>query len=288
VAETPFRSGVAALVGRPNAGKSTLLNGLVGQKLAIVTAKPQTTRSRILGIVTRPDAQVLLVDTPGFHENAKAFNRGLVEQVHEALDDCDVAVLLADPLEGLGAACEALGARLLARGTPYLVVATKVDREDARKAAAALPVDLRVSAHTGEGMKALLEALVTRLPEGLPFYPEDQATDRSLRFLAAEEIREAVFEELGQELPYETAVEVMAFDESRADLLRIEARLLVARESQKAIAIGAGGAMIRCIGTRARRGLEALLERRVHLALRVKVDAGWSKRPKRLNSLGYH
>jgi GTPase len=288
LAEASFRSGVAALLGRPNAGKSTLLNRLAGQKLAIVTAKPQTTRSRILGVVARPAAQLLLVDTPGFHASAKALNRALALQVHEALADCDVAVLLVDPLAGFDAACEALRARLLARGAPHLLVATKVDLPAARAAADALPVDLRISAHTGEGVEALLEALVARLPEGPPFYPEDQATDRSLRFLAAEEIREAVFEELGQEIPYEAAVEVVAFDESRADLVRIEARLLVARASQKAIAIGAGGAMIRRIGTRARRGLEAWLGKRVHLALRVRVDAGWHKRPKRLKSLGYH
>jgi GTPase len=288
MAEAAFRSGVVALVGRPNAGKSTLLNALAGQKLAIVTAKPQTTRSRILGIVSRPDAQVLLVDTPGFHESAKAFNRVLVSQVHEALEDCDVAVLLVDALAGPDSGHEALRARLRARGAPHLVVATKLDLPGAREAAAAFAPDHQVSAHTGEGVEALLGALVARLPEGPAFYPEDQATDRPLRFLAAEEVRQAVFEELAQELPYESAVEIVGFDESRPDLVRIEARLLVARESQKAIAIGAGGAMVRRIGTRARHGLEQLLGRRVHLALRVKADPTWHKRPKRLKSLGYH
>lgn len=282
------RAGVVALVGRPNAGKSTLLNRLAGQKLAIVSAKPQTTRSRILAVVTRPGAQLLLVDTPGFHEGGKMLNRALDAQVGETLDDCDVGLLLVDPARGWDAGYGALRERLAARGAPGLVVVTKADRPEAARVAEALGADLAVSARTGEGVEALLDALVARLPEAPAFYPEDEVTDRTLRFLAAEEIREAVFEELAQELPYETAVEVVGFDESRPDLVRIEARLLVARESQKAIAVGRGGAMVRRIGTRARLGLEALLDRRVFLELRVRVEPGWSQRPKRLKSLGYH
>lgn len=283
----PHRSGVVALLGRPNAGKSTLLNRLVGQKLAIVTAKPQTTRSRILGIVTLPGAQLLLVDTPGFHAHGKSLNRALGAIVDEVAEDCDAAVLLVDPERGWDAEHEALRERLGARGAAVLVVASQCDRPAAAGRAGALPADLCISARTGEGVDALLAALVARVPESPPFYPEEQVTDRSLRFLAAELVREAVFEELSQELPYETAVEVEAFDESRPGLVQIHARLLVERPSQVGMVVGKGGAMIKRIGVRARRELEALLETRVHLELRVKAEPRWSRKRRRLEALGY-
>ncbi len=288
MAEPPFRSGVVALLGRPNAGKSTLLNRLLGEKLAIVTAKPQTTRSRILGVLTRPHAQLLLLDTPGFHDHPKALNRALNQIVLEVAEDCDVAVLLVDPVRGWDEGHEALRERLLRRGAAVLVVATQCDRPEAAARAGRVPADLRLSARSGEGVDALLEALVARVPEGPPFYPEDQLTDRPLRFLAAELVREALFEELSQELPYAAAVEIDAFDESRPDLVVIRARVLVERDSQTAIVVGQGGRMIKRIGSRARRGLEELLGCQVHLDLRVKADPRWSKHPKRLKSLGYH
>ena len=286
-ADKPHRSGVVALLGRPNAGKSTLLNRLLGQKLAIVTAKPQTTRSRILGILNLPGAQLLLLDTPGFHEGGKALNRALNTIVERVVDDCDVAVLLVDPARGWGPQHDALRAELERQGTPVLVVATQCDRAAAAKGAEELSADLRISARTGEGVDALLAALVERVPEGPPFYPEDEVTDRSLRFLAAELIRESVFEELAQELPYETAVEIMEFDESRPELVRIRARLLVERDSQVSMVVGQGGRMIKRIGTRARKGLEELLDTHVFLELRAKAEPRWSKRPRRLESLGY-
>lgn len=284
---TAHRSGVVAILGRPNAGKSTLLNRLLGQKLAIVTAKPQTTRSRILGILTRPDAQLLLLDTPGFHEGGRALNRALNQIVEEVVEDCDTAVILVDPTRGWDERHEELRAQLEKRGAPALVVATQCDRPRAARDAEHVPADLRVSAKTGEGVEALLDALVARVPEGPPYYPPDEVTDRSMRFLAAELIREAVFEELEQELPYETAVEIMEFDESREDLVRIRARLLVERNSQTAMVVGQGGQMIKRIGTRARRALEDLLETKVFLELRAKAEPRWSKKPKRLEGLGY-
>jgi len=286
-AEVPHRSGVVALLGRPNAGKSTLLNRLLGQKLAIVTAKPQTTRSRILGVLTQPGAQLLLLDTPGFHESGKALNRALNAIVDGVVGDCDVAVMLVDPARGWTAQHETLQAALHARGAPVLVVATQCDRQASARAIDSVPADLRISARTGEGIPELLAALVERVPEGPPFYPEDEVTDRSMRFLAAELIREAVFEELGQELPYETAVEIMEYDESRPDLVRIRARLLVERSSQVAMVVGQGGSMIKRLGTRARKGLEELLETRVFLELRAKAEPRWSKKPGRLASFGY-
>ncbi len=291
--EAVHRAGLVALLGRPNAGKSTLLNRLLGEKLAIVTAKPQTTRSRILGILTLENAQLLLLDTPGMHESTKRFNLALGELVEEATADCDVAVLLLDPTAGWREDDAALLERLAGRSTPVILVGTKRDLPASRNAAwppagaEAAAAALHVSARTGEGIPRLLEEIVARLPESPRLYPEDQLSDRPLRFLAAELVREAAFEELSQELPYALAVEVLDFDESRSDLVRIRAQLLVERASQKQIVIGSGGSMVKRIGIRARREIERLLETRVYLELRVKVEAHWSHRPKRLKSLGY-
>ena len=278
------RAGVVALLGRPNAGKSTLLNRLLGQKLAIVSAKPQTTRSRILGISTLPDAQILWVDTPGLHEGRKPLNRALNAIALAAAEDCDLALLLVDPARGVDAELASFRARLAERGTPLLVVATKADLPEA----AALPSDLRVSARSGEGIDALLAAVAPRLPVAPAYYDDpEQLTDRPLRWLAAECVREAVFEELEEELPYATAVELEEFDESQPERVHIRAQLLVQRASQKRIVVGTGGAQIKRIGMRARAALETLLDTRVHLELWVKVEPDWPKRRKRLEALGY-
>jgi GTP-binding protein Era len=287
---TAHRAGVVAILGRPNAGKSSLLNAILGEKLAIVCAKPQTTRSRILGIKTRPDAQLLFVDTPGLHESPRAFNAILNRQAQEAGDDCDVALVLIDLLDGFGDDHAALLAHLSARGTPTVVAGTKVDRAGARDAAFPPPGvahALRISAHTGEAVPALLDALVERLPESPPLYPEDDLSDRPVRFLAAELVREAATNALEQELPYALAVEIEQFDESRSDLVRIRANLIVERASQKKIAIGEGGQRIKQIGISARRELEKLVGAQVHLELWVKVEPRWTKRPARIKALGY-
>jgi GTP-binding protein Era len=278
------RAGVVALLGRPNVGKSTLLNRLLGQKLAIVSAKPQTTRSRILGISNPPGAQILWLDTPGLHESrGKPLNRVLNAIALAAAEDCDLALLLVDPGRGPDPELAAFRERLVGRGTPVLVVATKADL-----AAAGAPADLRLSAQTGEGIEALLAAVVERLPVAPPYYDDpEQLTDRPLRWLAAECVREAVFEELEQELPYATAVEIESFDESRPERVHIRAQLLVERESQKRIVVGTGGEQVKRIGIRARAALEAMLEARVHLELWVKVEPGWPKRKRRLDALGY-
>ena len=284
------RAGVVAILGRPNAGKSSLLNAILGEKLAIVCAKPQTTRSRILGIKNRPGAQLLFFDTPGLHDSPRAFNAILNRQAQEAGEDCDVALLLFDLLGGFGADQAELFARLRERGTPVIVVGTKVDRAGAREAPFPPPgADLacRISSHSGEGIEALLDAICERLPESPPLYPEDDVSDRSLRFLAAELVREAATDALEQELPYALAVEIEEFDESRADLVRIRANLIVERASQKKIAIGEGGRQIRQIGIRARREIEKLVEAQVHLELWVKVEPRWTKRPARIKALGY-
>jgi GTP-binding protein Era len=293
MADAPHRAGVVALLGRPNAGKSTLLNRILGEKLAIVTAKPQTTRSRILGIWSEPRAQVLFVDTPGFHEGGKPLNRALNALVDEVVDDCDVALLLIDPVLGADAGHLGQLERLRARGAPVLAVATRCD-DPARRRAPWPPSELgeltslRTSGATGEGVAELLEAVVARLPEGPRLYPEDDLTDRPLRFLAAELVREAAFEHLEQEVPYGVAVAIRSFDESRPDLVHIRADLLVERASHKGIVLGRGGAGIKRIGSAARRELEALLGRKVFLELWVKCEPGWPKRPNLLKSLGYY
>jgi GTP-binding protein Era len=289
MSDGPHRAGAVAILGRPNAGKSTLLNHLLGEKLAIVTSKPQTTRSRILGILSRENFQILFFDTPGMHESTKALNVALNDLVDSAAKDCDLGLLLVDPYGGWGDDHSALHQKLLARGCPVIVISTKGDlknRENPEWPPNA-PAMRTISAKTGEGVDELLAEIAAQLPESPPLYPEDQLSDRPLRFLAAELVREAAFEELGQELPYALAVEVVEYDESRSDLVRIRADLLVERRSQKQIVIGRGGQLIKAIGIRARREIEVLVGNKVHLELWVKVEARWAKHPKRLKSLGY-
>ncbi len=285
VPERAHRAGVVALLGRPNAGKSTLLNRLLGEQLAIVTHKPQTTRSRILGILNTDDAQLLLLDTPGFHVSGKSLNKALNEIVDRVAEDCDAAVLLVDPGPGWDEGHDAIRARLERRGAHVIVVATKQDL--ARGRDSGIPDALPVSAETGEGMDELLAKMVDALPESAPFYGPDEITDRPMRFLVAELVRQTVFEELGQELPYSTAVEVLAYDESREDLIKIQANLIVERKSQKGMVVGKGGAMIKRLGQRSRAAIEELVGGRVHLELWVKVEPKWTKRPNRLKALGY-
>ncbi len=286
------RAGVVALLGPPNAGKSALFNRLLGEKIAIVTAKPQTTRSRILGISSRPDAQILFLDTPGLHRGNKPLNRALNEGVEEATEKCDLGLLLVDRQRGWQEAHDQLLARLRVVGTRFIVVGSKVDLLRAGEASwppaqvEGVPT-LSVSASTGQGVEALIEAIVTRLPVSPPLFPADQLTDRPVRWLAAELVREAAFEELSQELPYSLAVEVVEFDESRPSLVRIRANLLVARSSQKRIVVGTGGQVIKAIGQRARHEIQNLLQNKVHLELWVKIDPAWLKNKRRIKALGY-
>lgn len=286
------RAGVVALLGRPNAGKSTLANRLLGEALSIVSAKPQTTRSRMLGVLSLPEAQLVLLDTPGFLTGARidrgagALGRALSAIAHDVAENCDLALLLVAPGVPFDEAHQVLCAKLERRGTPLLVAATQRDRAGAHQPPPAR-AELEVSARSGLGMDALLAELVQRLPESPPLYDADTLTDRSLRFLAAECIRGVVFEALDQELPYAIAVEIMEWDESRPQRTHIRARLLVERASIQGMVIGKGGAMIKKLGGRARVLLEAMLERSVYLELRVKVEARWSSRPQRLRALGY-
>lgn len=287
------RAGIVALLGPPNAGKSTLLNCILGQKLAIVTAKPQTTRSRILGIHSLPDAQIVFIDTPGLHHGGKLLNAVLNEAVAETVRDCELALVLVDLGRGWTQDHDELVEALRDAKTPTILVGSKLDLVSAETpgwpppAAGDVLAHHRVSARTGHGLPALLETIVAQLPESPPLYPEDDLTDRPVRWLAAELVREVLFEELEQELPYGMAVEVIEFDESRPDIVKLRANLLVARDSQKRIVIGSKGRQIKRIGTRARRSIEQLLDTRVHLDLWVKVDPRWARDKDRIEDLGY-
>jgi GTP-binding protein Era len=282
----PQRCGVVALLGRPNSGKSTLLNALVGEKLAIVSARAQTTRGRIQGVLTRPGAQVIFWDTPGVHRGQARFNLAMTEAALKAAGDADVRVLLFDA----GARWDRPEEELAALPRPLLLVRTKCDLASGHPTPVPDPerfdAELRVSATGGTGLSELVEAIVARLPEGPALYDEDYLTDRSLRFLAAEQIREVAFELLREEIPYAIAVEVDEWRETEEDL-RIRANLLVERDSQKGIVVGREGRMLGELGREARLRLTAFLDKPVHLSLWVKTDRNWSKRLQRARELGY-
>jgi GTP-binding protein Era len=292
--EPRHRAGFVALLGPPNAGKSTLLNRVLGEKLAIVTAKPQTTRSRILGILSLPKAQILLQDTPGLHESSRELNRVMNETVADVLRESDLAILLVDRSRGWLELHEKLWRDLRSAAKPTLLVGTKADLPDhpeliwpppdAAKEALAI---FSISALTGEGVARLIEEIAGNLPLSPALYPAEDLTNRPLRWLCAELIREAVFECLEQELPYSMAVEIREFAEKRGAITRIRADLLVERNSQKRIVVGAGGRTVKGIGIRARKAIEKLLGERVHLELFVKEDPRWLKSRSRMEELGY-
>jgi len=291
-----------AIVGRPNVGKSTLLNRLLGQKLAIVSPKPQTTRGRILGVVTRPDAQVAFLDTPGLHTAKGGLNQRMVEQAQKALADADVALFLIEAgSPAIDAATRKALEQVKGAGKPVFLVINKIDL---LPRARLLPLidrwkDLHgwaeiypLSALKGENVAGLLDALVARLPEGPALFPPEQWTDLRERDLCAELIREQLLRQTGQEVPYSAAVLVDRFDESRREegargLVRMSATVLVERESQKAIVIGKGGMRLKEIGTRARKEMERLLQAKVYLELFVRVEPGWTRSAKGLRRAGY-
>jgi len=279
-----FRCGTVALLGRPNAGKSTLLNALLGEKIAITSARAQTTRGRLLGVLTREDAQLLLYDTPGVHRGQAKFNLAMTEAALEAARDADVRLLLFDA----AATWDEPEERLAALPAPTLLVRTKCDLHTPSKVPGVerFADVLAISAQAGTGLPALLERVVRELPESPALYPEDTLTDAPLRFLVAEQIREVAFEMLRDEVPYSLAVEIEDWDETDTEL-RLRANLLMERESQKGIVVGASGRMLGAIGSEARVRLCERLAKTVHLNLWVKTDRNWSKRPARVRQLGY-
>lgn len=297
-----MKAGFAAIVGRPNVGKSTLLNRLLGQKVAIVSPKPQTTRGRILGIVNRPGAQVALVDTPGLHTAKGGLNARMVQQALQTLSDADVALFLieAGP-PAIDAATRRALDQVVAAKKPTLLVINKIDTLPRRSL---LPLidrwkDLHqwtdvipLSALKGENVGGLLDAVARHLPEGEAMFPEEQWTDVEERELCAELVREQILRQTEQEVPYSTAVLIEEFDESERGvgpqgLVRVSATVLVERDSQKAIVIGKRGARLKDIGTRARLEMERLLGAKVFLQLHVRVEPGWTQSAKGLRRAGY-
>ncbi|HOV58336.1 MAG TPA: GTPase Era [Rhodanobacteraceae bacterium] len=291
------RCGRVALLGRPNVGKSTLLNALIGAHLSIVSRKPQTTRHRILGIVTRPQGQILYVDTPGLHRDGKrAINRQLNRAARQSLSEVDLAVQVVEA--GRWTDEDALVRdAIAASGKPALLVVNKVDA--VKDKASLLPfVDavgrehawsavLLVSARRRDGLQAVEREILARLPLGEAVYGADELTDRSERFLAAELVREQLMRQLGAELPYATTVEIEEFQERPDGVAEIGAVIWVERSGQKAIVIGARGERLKEIGTAARLGMERLLERRVFLRLWVRVRENWSDDEAALRRFGY-
>jgi len=296
------RAGFVAIVGRPNVGKSTLLNRLVGQKLAIVSPKPQTTRGRILGVITRQDAQVALLDTPGLHVAKGGLNARMVRLALQTLADADLALFLieAGPLAIDPASRKALD-QVKQAHKPTLLVINKIDAVPRTQL---LPLIDRwkelhpwtevypLSALKGENVDGFVDALVAHLPESPPMFPPEQWTDREERDLCSELIREQLLRHTGQEVPYSTAVLIEQFDESERErgprgLVRIAASVLVERNSQKAIVIGKGGARLKEIGSDARREMERLLGAKVFLQLHVRVEPGWTRTAKGLRRAGY-
>jgi GTP-binding protein Era len=278
-----FKSGFVAVVGRPNAGKSTLVNALVESKVSIVTPVPQTTRNRILGILHRPDAQVIFMDTPGVHKPLSRLNEQMMNYVRQALADRDLAVLIVDASEKFGRGDEFV-INLLNEYSPRAILAlNKVDRVhkpdllplmDRYSKLYGFEEIFPISALRGEGLEGLLAAIVQRLPEGPEYFPTDEYTDQPERFLASEIIREKVIRHTKHEMPYVTAVLIDGFEEGTL-ITRLHATIVVEKDSQKPIVIGAGGARLKEIGTEARQELEKLFPPRVYLELFVKVQPHW-------------
>jgi GTP-binding protein Era len=282
------RCGFVALVGAPNAGKSTLLNTLVGEKVAIVTPKVQTTRSRILGIALEGATQMIFVDLPGIFTPRRRLERAMVAAAWQGAQDADLAVLLVDAAHrAVDEDTRAIAARLADAGRPAILALNKVDAAphgrllpfaDELNRLAPFTDTFMISALTGDGVADLRRTVAARLPEGPWLYPEDEITDLPMRLMAAEVTREKAFLNLRAELPYSVAVETEAWEEFRDGSVRISQVIYVQRDSQKAIVLGRGGQMIRAIGAAARRELEQALERRVHLNLFVKVR-DWLENP---------
>ena len=296
-----YRAGFAAVVGRPNAGKSTLVNRLVGQKIAIVTSKPQTTRNRIQGIVTRDYGQVVLIDTPGLHDAKTVLNRQMMKEVAAALEGIDVLVLMVDASEAFQASGKPhIDALLIERAKRFegktILALNKIDKTPKQKL---LPLMealekehpftamMPLSALNGDGSENLLAEVMKLLPEGEPYFPEDQVTDQPERFLASEIVREKAIALTYHEVPHALAVAVDKWEES-PKLLRIQMTLTVERASQKKILIGHKGEMLKQIGTQARKELEEILGTKIFLGLFVKVSENWRENPMAVRELNWH
>ncbi len=294
--EIPFRSGYIAIIGRPNVGKSTLLNSLLGEKVAIVSPRPQTTRNRITGIKTTARAQVVFLDTPGIHQAQSLMNRRMVEVALQTLHEVDGVLWLLDARERIGAQNERIAELLRGVRTPVFVLLNKIDLVAKGKllplmqrCAELLPEKeiLPVSGLKGDNLPLLLELIEKNLPEGPRYFPGDEVTDQSERFLAAEIVREKVFLLTREEIPYGVAVTIDEFTEkAEKNLIVIQATIHTERASHKPILIGKQGSMLKEIGVQTRVELEALLGCKIFLELFIRVDKGWTQRPHMLTEMG--
>lgn len=292
-----FRSGYAALIGRPNAGKSTLLNRLVGEKIAAVSNKPQTTRHRIKGVVTLPEGQIVFIDTPGVHKPGHLLNRRMMAAVHDAILSVDVVILMRDASVSTGNGDRFVLDLVKRSEKPAVLILNKIDK--VREKGQLLPlIDMYrneydfaeivpVSALKGDAVETMLHSIVKYLPVGEAIFSADELTDESVRTIAAEMVREKILRSTGEEIPYVTAVVTEVFDEeTNPDLVTIYCAIYVERASQKKIIIGKQGTRIRDIGTAAREDIEKLLEKKVFLKLFVKVVEDWRNRGRELDEIG--
>jgi GTP-binding protein Era len=293
-----FKSGYVAIAGAPNAGKSTLLNHILGQKIAIISSKPQTTRNRILGVCHRPGAQIVFSDTPGIFAATDRLNVKIVATAFEAIKEADVLLAVVDAAHPDPAAEALLAEKLAAENRPVILALNKIDlipdketllaiiaRWSGRHAFAAV---VPVSALDGTQVDALVDAIVQSLPEGPPYYPEDTLTDATERFLAGEIIREKIFRLTGEEIPYASAVSVESYQASEdGNRVSIEATIHLERDSQKGIVIGKGGSMLKRIGTEARQDIARMTGGKVNLKLFVRVQKNWRKDTKAIERFGY-
>ena len=294
--EIVTHSGYVALIGRPNAGKSTLLNHLVGQKIAAVSDKPQTTRFKIQGVITKPEGQVVLVDTPGVHQPGYELNRRMMAAVQDALMGVDLVCLIRDASVSTGNGDRFVLDLVKQSEKPALLLLNKIDKFEDKSAL--LPLMewygnehewqeiIPISALKNEMTEILIDSCIRHLPEGEPIFSEDELTDQSLRVLVSEIVREKVLLATGDEIPYVTAVVTERFEETREDFTRIHCLIVVERTTQKKIIIGKGASRLKDIGTRARKEIESLLGHRCHLELFVKVEKDWRNKDQLLDEYG--
>ena len=292
----PYRSGFVAIVGRPNVGKSTLVNQLVGGKVAITSDKPQTTRSAVRGILNVEGSQVVFIDTPGYHKPRNLLGERLNAVVRSAWTDVDLCVFLVDAAAGVGRGDARVAQDLAGVDVPMICVVNKVDVARRAQVVAALAAAselgdfaefVPVSARTGEGVELLRKLILDRLPEGPKYYPEGTSTDQPPPAFVAELVREKLLARAREELPHSIAVTVEDYEEHDDGLLWIQARIYVERSSQKGIVIGRGGTVLKAAGTEAREEVEALFGRKVYLDLQVKVEKDWQRRAYALDRLGF-
>ena len=293
--KAPFKSGFVSVVGRPNVGKSTLVNRLVGQKVAIVSDKPQTTRNRILAVVNRPGAQLVLFDTPGIHKPEHEMNRRMVGTAMKSIGQGDVVLWVNEVTEPPGPSDAFIERLLVKSGLPVVLALNKIDRVPKPKILPALETWSRVgsftdivpiSARDGDNVDRLEQVLIGHLRQGKPLYPDDFLTDLPERFFVAEMVRERILHHTRQEIPYVTGVVIESFKEDEKGLVRIEAAILVERENQKGILIGRGGSMLKLVGTEARQQIEAFVGAKVYLGLFVKVREHWRENESLLDQMG--